>query len=204
MAGTGATRGSRGTLAPGCMEKIVTWNFSCGILWNGNASASGTAYRQVAQAYPQFTVCRDRRDVRAADGGLPVMSGFSRRLYALVRQIPQGQVATYGQLALLLGNPRMSRAVGTASAPAGTTPSPATGWSAVWAACQMPFAPFGRESHRLLLSWRPSPSPRRATWTCPGASGLDRHEGQSYIILTICPFLSNFDKDDCNQPIFGV
>ena len=42
------------------------------------------------------------------------MSGFSRRLYALVRQIPPGQVATYGQLALLLGNPRMSRAVGTA------------------------------------------------------------------------------------------
>ena len=39
------------------------------------------------------------------------MSGFSRRLYALVRQIPPGQVATYGQLALLLGNPRMSRAV---------------------------------------------------------------------------------------------
>ena len=36
-----------------------------------------------------------------------MMSGFSRRLYALVRQIPPGQVATYGQLALLLGNPRM-------------------------------------------------------------------------------------------------
>lgn len=41
-------------------------------------------------------------------------TGFCHRVYALVRQIPPGSVATYGQLALLLGNPRMSRAVGHA------------------------------------------------------------------------------------------
>ena len=39
--------------------------------------------------------------------------GFARRLYALVRLIPAGKVATYGQLALLLGMPRGARAVGT-------------------------------------------------------------------------------------------
>lgn len=30
-------------------------------------------------------------------------TGFCHRVYALVRQIPPGSVATYGQLALLLG-----------------------------------------------------------------------------------------------------
>ena len=35
-------------------------------------------------------------------------------IYALARQIPYGTVATYGQLARLAGNPRMSRVVGYA------------------------------------------------------------------------------------------
>jgi methylated-DNA-protein-cysteine methyltransferase-like protein len=35
-------------------------------------------------------------------------------VYALVTQIPRGQVATYGQLAALLGCPRAARAVGYA------------------------------------------------------------------------------------------
>ena len=41
-------------------------------------------------------------------------SGFSERVYALVRQIPAGKAATYGCLAHLLGAPRAARAVGTA------------------------------------------------------------------------------------------
>ncbi len=40
-------------------------------------------------------------------------TGFARWLYALVRKIPAGKVATYGQLALMLGMPRGARAVGT-------------------------------------------------------------------------------------------
>lgn len=36
------------------------------------------------------------------------------RIYAVVRRIPQGKVATYGQIALLAGNPRWSRVVGYA------------------------------------------------------------------------------------------
>ena len=39
---------------------------------------------------------------------------FDRRVYALVREIPAGRVATYGQIAMLLGNPGWARRVGRA------------------------------------------------------------------------------------------
>ena len=35
-------------------------------------------------------------------------------VYELVKQIPPGKVSTYGQIAFLLGNPRLSRVVGYA------------------------------------------------------------------------------------------
>lgn len=35
-------------------------------------------------------------------------------IYAQVRRIPRGRVATYGQIAMLAGNPRLSRVVGYA------------------------------------------------------------------------------------------
>ena len=38
----------------------------------------------------------------------------TRRIYEAVKKIPKGQVATYGQVAELAGNKRMSRAVGNA------------------------------------------------------------------------------------------
>ena len=41
------------------------------------------------------------------------MNSFDR-IYAVVRRIPPGKVATYGQVALLAGNPRWSRVVGYA------------------------------------------------------------------------------------------
>lgn len=37
-----------------------------------------------------------------------------QRVYEIVRQIPSGKVTTYGQIACLLGNPRMARVVGFA------------------------------------------------------------------------------------------
>ena len=40
--------------------------------------------------------------------------GFDAAVHRLVRQIPRGKVATYGQLAALLGYPRAARAVGYA------------------------------------------------------------------------------------------
>lgn len=41
-----------------------------------------------------------------------VDSGFRERVEALVAQIPQGRVMTYGQLAAMCGNPRAARIVG--------------------------------------------------------------------------------------------
>lgn len=39
---------------------------------------------------------------------------FYRRVYELVRRVPPGRVATYGQIAALLGSPMAARAVGYA------------------------------------------------------------------------------------------
>ena len=39
---------------------------------------------------------------------------FSEKVYAAVRKIPPGRVATYGQVAELAGHPGAARAVGTA------------------------------------------------------------------------------------------
>lgn len=41
------------------------------------------------------------------------MNSFEQ-IYAVVRRIPYGRVATYGQIAALAGNPRWSRVVGYA------------------------------------------------------------------------------------------
>lgn len=40
--------------------------------------------------------------------------GFFQRAYDVVRQIPRGRVATYGQVARMLGEPRKARFVGFA------------------------------------------------------------------------------------------
>lgn len=39
---------------------------------------------------------------------------FSERVYEVVKRIPRGKVATYGQIASLIGSPRASRFVGFA------------------------------------------------------------------------------------------
>ncbi len=41
-------------------------------------------------------------------------SEFTKRVYEVVRQIPRGRVASYGQVAALAGNPRGARGVGFA------------------------------------------------------------------------------------------
>lgn len=40
--------------------------------------------------------------------------GFFARVYDVVRQIPEGRVATYGQVASMVGEPRKARFVGFA------------------------------------------------------------------------------------------
>jgi len=47
-------------------------------------------------------------------GRRPSLTEFHRAVYRLVRKIPRGQIATYGQLAAILGWPRAARAVGYA------------------------------------------------------------------------------------------
>lgn len=42
------------------------------------------------------------------------MGDFSERVFSVVRQIPQGKVATYGQVGRLIGAPRSARYVGYA------------------------------------------------------------------------------------------
>ena len=39
-------------------------------------------------------------------------SAFTQRIYEVVKQIPRGRVASYGQVAMLAGNPRGARGVG--------------------------------------------------------------------------------------------
>lgn len=39
---------------------------------------------------------------------------FFEQVYQLVKQIPEGKVASYGQIASMLGNPRLARQVGYA------------------------------------------------------------------------------------------
>ena len=39
---------------------------------------------------------------------------FTEKVYTLIRKIPVGKVATYGQVAALVGSPRAARAVGLA------------------------------------------------------------------------------------------
>lgn len=78
------------------------------------------------------------------------MSATFDRIYSLARRIPSGCVATYGQLARLAGNPRLSRIVGCAmhSAPPDVPCHRVVnrfGGLCDW------FEPLGRESHRALL-----------------------------------------------------
>lgn len=44
------------------------------------------------------------------------MDNFFKEVYEIVAQIPAGKVASYGQIAAMLGNPRAARTVGWAMA----------------------------------------------------------------------------------------
>lgn len=52
------------------------------------------------------------------------MGAFSNRVFAVVRRIPRGSVATYGQVARIIGAPRSARYVGYALR---NNPSPGMG-----------------------------------------------------------------------------
>lgn len=50
--------------------------------------------------------------------------GFHEQVFAVVRRIPRGRVATYGQIAGVLGSPKVARHVGFALAAVGNAKRP--------------------------------------------------------------------------------
>ena len=71
-------------------------------------------------------------------------------VYEIVARIPRGQVASYGQIARMLGNPRLSRAVGYAlhDAPEGL---PCHRVVSRDGGLSDAFSPEGKATHRMLL-----------------------------------------------------
>ena len=78
------------------------------------------------------------------------MKNTFEKIYDIVRKIPFGKVATYGQIARLTGNPRLSRVVGYAmhSAPEDV---PCQRVVNRFGGLSDAFSPFGKETHRMLL-----------------------------------------------------
>ena len=84
------------------------------------------------------------------------MQSVFEMVYGIVRQIPRGRVTTYGQIAKLMGNPRLSRVVGYAMGPAHADVH-----------CHRvvkkegvlsdAFTPLGKETHRMLLEMEDVP-----------------------------------------------
>ena len=78
------------------------------------------------------------------------MANSFDKIYDIVRRIPYGRVTTYGQIARMLGTPRMSRIVGGAmyTAPEGLPCHRVV--NRFGGLCDQ-FSPDGKASHRLLL-----------------------------------------------------
>lgn len=96
------------------------------------------------------------------------MNQLFDRIYDLTRQIPYGRVTTYGQLARLVGNPRMSRIVGCAmhaapeDLPCHRVVNRLGGLSDA-------FRPMGKDTHRMLLELE------GVTFRPDGTVDLDRY-----------------------------
>ena len=78
------------------------------------------------------------------------MTDAFQKIYAITAQIPFGRVTTYGQIAKLAGNPRMSRIVGCAmhAAPADLPCHRVV--NRFGGLCDA-FLPMGKATHRMLL-----------------------------------------------------
>ena len=115
-----------------------------------------------------FTVPRDPVEPRI------VGPGFHQKVYDVVRRVPEGCVTTYGDVATVLGSPRVARHVGwaLASLPAGETDVP---WHRVINA-------RGRVSHRGDV-WRSEDQTLRLA-----AEGVEFHAtGRVDLAALRCP-----------------
>ncbi len=79
------------------------------------------------------------------------MSGTFERIYAVVRKIPAGKVATYGQIARLVGMPRNARVVGYAMSGCKWKDVPCHRVVNRFGGLCPGFLPSGKETHRMLL-----------------------------------------------------
>ncbi len=109
--------------------------------------------------------------------------GVFFQVYDLVRQIPLGQVSTYGQLARMLGNPRLARAVGYALNGCQLPDVPCHRVVNRFGGLSDAFTPLGRDSHRLLLEMEGVPFTKaglvdlsQCQWNGPAPSALEINE----------------------------
>ena len=105
------------------------------------------------------------------------MDNTFEKIYALARQIPRGQAATYGQLALLAGNPRLSRIVGCAMS-AAPEDVPCHRVVNRLGGLSDAFRPMGRDTQRMLLEMEGVPFTmdgrvdlERCRWAGPESAG---------------------------------
>lgn len=73
------------------------------------------------------------------------------QVYALVRQVPPGMVTTYGTIARLLGNPRLSRVVGYAMSSCPYEDVPCHRVVNRFGGFSDAFLPAGKDTQRMLL-----------------------------------------------------
>lgn len=79
------------------------------------------------------------------------MDNTFEQVYALVRQIPAGMVTTYGQIAKLMGNPRLSRVVGYAMSSCPHKDVPCHRVVNRFGGFSDAFLPAGKETQKMLL-----------------------------------------------------
>lgn len=113
-------------------KKAFLWIYEKDVFLNLNVKADPewrdfwrSTYESVIPGYHQN---KEHWNTIILDGSIPnedvkrmiaesydlVTDSPTKRIYEAVKKIPKGHVATYGQIAEMAGNPRMSRAVGNA------------------------------------------------------------------------------------------
>lgn len=108
------------------------------------------------------------------EGAQRRMTEFTRRIYEVVKQIPKGRVASYGQVAQLAGNPRGARGVGFAlHRNPSRASSPATAWCFRTAAPAPAMPSAGPKCSAACWRTRASAFCRTAAWIWPHAAGCE-------------------------------
>lgn len=79
------------------------------------------------------------------------MNDTFERVYAIVRRVPPGMVTTYGTVARLLGNPRLSRVVGYAMSGCSYEDVPCHRVVNRFGGFSDAFLPAGKDTQRMLL-----------------------------------------------------